>query len=231
MKQFVLATFLILTTYFLSASVFGYTQAAFLDFDSSSFSVNSGDVFDVQLLVDAVSDQITSVDAYIVYDPNLIEAQTVTPGSYFPTVINNIVVGKVYIAGLVDNPATYQTGSGTVATITFKALIEGSGTLSFDCNPETYNSSKVIKNDLNATNIIDCNENGAASITVGAGGGVVDTPTPRPTGYANQLTISHSALPRAGRSDSISSTAMPGFILLMSGIILLLLSGVFRIII
>ncbi|OGK23270.1 hypothetical protein A3F58_00555 [Candidatus Roizmanbacteria bacterium RIFCSPHIGHO2_12_FULL_37_9b] len=212
MKQFLFGIFLILTTYFLSASVFGQAHGAFFNFDNASFSANTGETFDAQVIVDAGSDQITSTDAYIVYDVSLLEAQIVTPGSFFPTVINNITSGKVYIAGLVDDPATYQTGSGTVATITFKALAQGSGTLSFDCQPDVYNSSKIIKNDINATNVIVCSENGTASVAVGGGGtGLTVTPS------NFRGTITPSALPRAGVLENVNRVVVPGMILLLIG--------------
>lgn len=212
MKKFFSVTILILAGFFLSASVFGQAYGAFLNFDNASFSANTGETFDVQVIVDAGSDQITSNDAYIIYDVSLLEAQSVTPGSFFPTVINNITSGKVYVAGLVDNPATYQTGSGTVATITFKALAQGSGTLTFDCQPEVYNSSKIIKNDLNATNVIVCSENGTSSVAVGAGG-IGPTATPRNI----RGTITPSALPRAGIFENVSKVVVPGMILLFIG--------------
>jgi hypothetical protein len=57
----------------------------------------------------------------------------VAAGDYFTTVTNNIASGKIFIAGYVGSSTPYKTGSGTLASITFKALKSGTGTLTFDC--------------------------------------------------------------------------------------------------
>ncbi|MBI4226047.1 hypothetical protein HY612_02940 [Candidatus Roizmanbacteria bacterium] len=204
MKKLLLGTILIISFFLFSASLVGQIHAAFLNFDKATVLTSLEEAFEIQVIVDGGSDQISSTDAYIIYDASLLEAQAITPGNFFPTVVNNITSGKVYIAGLVDNPATYKTGSGTVATITFKALSQGSGTLSFDCQEGVYNSSKIIKNDLNATNIIDCNQNGTSSMTVGSSltGGKIASP---------------SALPKSGIFENFSKVAVPGMILLLLG--------------
>lgn len=203
MKKILLAIIIPLFGFFLSASVLGQTDAAFLDFDRNTVSVNLGDTFDIQVMVDAGSEQISSIDAYVIYDPSLLEAQAITQGDFFPTVVNNITSGRLYIAGLVDNPATYKTGAGGVATITFKALSEGTGSLTYDCQPGVYNSSKVIKNDLNATNIIDCSQNGKSTVVVG-------------TGLTSNI-ATPSSLPKSGVFENFSKVAIPGAILLLIG--------------
>lgn len=208
MKKFLFSTASILLLLLLSPSFGDKVFAAFLDFDQSTVSVVSGDSFDIQVTIDAGSDQISSNDAYVIYDPTILEAQAVTPGDYFPTVVNNITSGRLYVAGLVDDPATYKTRSGTIATISFNALADGTGTLTYDCQEGVYNSSKIIKNDLNATNVIDCSLNGRSTVTVGVGGvvdgGSTDTATP-------------SALPQSGLFENVSKLAVPGMILLLLG--------------
>lgn len=211
MKNLSLAIILSLLVFLLSASIWGQTHAAFLDFDKQTVSVSPESAFEIQVVVDPGSEQISSIDGYVTYDPSLLEAQAVTQLDYFPTVINNIASGKIYIAGLVDNSDSYKTGSGSVATITFKALTLGSGTLSYDCQEGAYDSSKVIKNDIDATNIIDCSQNGTASVTVEG--------SPQTT----VQTATTSALPKTGIFENVSKIAVPGVILLMLG-------GVLRII-
>lgn len=182
MKKFLISPILIFLVFLLSASVFGQAKAAFLKFDTANVSVNTGGSFSIDVIVDAGPDEITSTVANIVYDAGLLEAQSVTPGSFFPTVSNSITSGKVSISGLVSGPGTYLTGSGTLATITFKGLKNGTASLSFYCQPILYNSSKIIKNDLNATNVIDCSQNGSATIKVGSGVGVTEPPSGKTPG-------------------------------------------------
>ena len=114
------------------------------------------------------------------------------------------------IAGLVNDSGSPVTTSGTVATITFQGLKDGSGTLSFDCN-----TSKIIKNDLNATNVIVCTQNGTSAVTIGAGGSSSSpTATPAPnTGVAE----TPSELPQTGIWDNVVKFALPGMVLLILG--------------
>ncbi len=207
----------------MSASV-GAVNAAFLKFDKASYTVGVGDTFGVEIVVNPGSDQITSIDSYVTYDSAIINADSVTEGSYFPTVLNDLTTGKVYIAGLIDSPSDFKTGTGTVATITFKAQKEGETDLIFDCDPDATVTSKVIKNDINATDIIECDKNGTATVTIGVGGdtgqttedtteeatgGVDDTPTP------TQAVVTE--LPASGSAENMMMLGMLGALLVSIG--------------
>lgn len=201
MKNVFVLLVLSYTVFFLCGLVFGQVNAATLKFDKTTVTVNANETFQIAVVVDSGTEQISSTDAYVLYDATLLEAQSVAAGSFFPTVTNNITSGKVYVAAFVDDPATFKTGSGTIATITFKALKNGSGTLSFDCPT----GSKIVKNDLNATNIIACSQNGTSSVGVGGvAAGATTYPTP-------------SVLPQTGIFDNITKAAVPGMILIMLG--------------
>ena len=201
MKNLFVLLILSYLVFFLSGLVFGQVNAATLKFDKTAVTVNANETFQIAVIVDSGTEQISSTDAYVLYDATLLEAQSVAAGSFFPTVTNNITSGKVYIAAFVDDPATYKTDSGTIATITFKTLKNGSGNLTFDCP----NGSKIVKNDLNATNIIECSQNGTSSVSVGgAGTGATTYPTP-------------SVLPQTGIFANIAKAAIPGMILIMLG--------------
>jgi hypothetical protein len=186
-------------------------QAASLTFDKSSSTASNGGTFQVGVVMNPGSDSIYSTDVYVVYDSSLLKATGVTAGSLFPTVTNDIATsGRVYIAGLVNDTGSPVTASGTVATITFQGLKDGSGNLSFDCN-----TSKVIKNDLNATNVIVCSQNGTSAVTIGAGGSS-SSPTTAPasdTGAAE----TPSELPQTGIWENVVKFALPGMILLILG--------------
>ncbi len=150
-------------------------EAAFFKFSPASISSVSGNTFQVSVLVDSGTDEILSSDAYILFDSKVLEAQTVADGSYFPYVVHNISAGKVSIRGIVTDAATSRTGSGTLATITFKTLAAGSASLSFFCDMNASDTSKIIKNDINASNIIVCTQNNIASV-------IAVSPTPVPSG-------------------------------------------------
>lgn len=185
--------------------------AATLKFDPTTVTVAPGGTFTVNVIVDAGTDQVTSTDAYVTFDSTLLTAESVSAGSYFPTVSNNISAGRVYIAGIVASAGTSETGSGTLATVTFTANSAGSATLAFDCQAGVTNTSKVIKNDINATNVLDCTQVATSAVTIGSGSGAV-TPT-------SDLTPTPSALPKTGFFDE-AKYVVPGGVLILLGIML-----------
>ena len=157
-------TFLLLAFFFLVAPFVFSAEAASLKFDKTTATTTNGGTFQISVTVDPAGDNLSSTDVYVTFDSTLLKANSVAAGSLFPTVTNDISTsGKVYIAGMVNDPATSVSTSGTLATITFQGLKDGSGTLAFDCA-----TSKIIKNDINATNVINCSQNGTSSVTVGA---------------------------------------------------------------
>jgi hypothetical protein len=202
MKKIILFCLLIVYVWLLPR-VFGQVSAASLKFDKTSASIDVGGTLSLSIIVDAGGEEISSTDIYVTYDASLIEAQVVNNGSFFPTVTNNITPGRVYIAGMVDDPASSKTGSGTVATVNFKGLKDGSVTISFDCN-----TSKIVKSDINATNILQCSSSDRVVVSVGSGGSSDPTPTP----------ISQQKdLPKSGIFDNLINLAIPGGILFLIG--------------
>ena len=174
-------------------------QAASLKFDKSTATAVNGATFQISVTVDPGSDSLNSTDAYVTYDSTLLKATAVTAGALFPTVSNDISTsGKVYIAGMVNDPASSVSTAGTLATITFQGLKDGTGSLAFDCA-----TSKIIKNDINATNVITCSSNGTAAITIGGSGGSAPAPP--------------AQLPESGIFDNLIKFAVPGVILLLLG--------------
>lgn len=195
---FVFLAFLILTP-----MVSGQVEAAYFQFDPASATSAASGTVNIKVNINAGSDELSSSDAYVLYDSTYLKAQSVTAGRFFPTVTNDTsTAGKVYIAGMVDDPATSSSGSGTLATIVFQALTNGQATLTIDCT-----ASKIVKNDVNATNVMQCAQNGSAVVTVGTGSsGYMTTPEPTP-----------SVLPKTGIFDNVARLAVPGLLLLLLG--------------
>ena len=194
-----------------------FAQAAYLKFDKATASVAVGATVTLDVLVDAGSDQITSTDMWVMYDPTLLEAQSVASGTFFPAVTNNISAGKVYVAGLITDAGAYKTGSGTVGTITFKGLKNGTATITYDCRADVSNSSKVIKNAVDPTNIIVCSQNTTSVITVGAGGAAAPTSAAVPTTVYNSQT-NPTSLPQTGIMDELPKLFVLGSAFVMIGI-------------
>lgn len=209
MRKITITLIFLLVILFLPA-ILTQVEAASLKYSPTTVTTTTGSTFQVEVDVDAGSEQITSTDVYVIFDASVLEAQSVSAGSFFPTVTNNITSGRVYIAGMVDDPATSKTGSGALATVTFKALKDGGVTLSFDCS-----SSKIVKNDVNASNIITCSSNGTATVTVGAGA----TPTTTTTtgGDTTEAGTTPTQLPQSGVFDNMLKWSQWGIVLVILG--------------
>jgi len=187
-------------------------QAAYLKFDKDQVNVAEGGEFDLQLIVDPEGEEITSIDAYIQFDKDLIEGISVTEGSYFPTVTNNIAASNIYVAGMVDDPANPKTGTGTVVTVKFKGKANANTTISFNCD-----SSKIIKNDINSTNIIACNKNKTAEINIGQGS--TNNQTNSGSSNSGNSTGNNAQLPKTGVFDNTEKLFLPGAMLFVVGIL------------
>jgi len=184
-------------------------EAANFSFDKSSYSVGVGQTVQIQVNIDTGGEQVNGADAYINYDSSFLSVEDVSAGSFFPTVTNDTeTAGKVYIAGLVDDPASPKTGSGTLATITFKGLKDGMVNLTFDCN-----NSKIVKGDTNATNILQCSSDYKAVIFIGSGSGGGSSNSSSNSSNNNQP----QTLPKSGIFENLINFAIPGAILFLIG--------------
>jgi hypothetical protein len=195
--------------------------AATLRFNPTTTTVDTQGTFDVEILVDSGSDEISGTDAYVLYDASVLQPQSVEEGDHFPTVTNTISSDRVSISGVITDPTDFRTGEGTLATITFEALSAGTTDLEIYCDLSANDTSKIVKSDINATNIIECNalQNFTATINDNT---PTATPQPQPTTppatpVPTSVHVEPTALPEAGIADNIAQYTIPGVILLMVG--------------
>lgn len=213
MKKIVKNLFFFALLYFSLPLLINSVWAGYLTFDKTTVTVVNGATFQVSVTVNPESDGLNGAETYINYDASLLKATAVSAGVLFPTVTNDISAsGKVFIAAYVDDPASSISSTGTIATVTFQALKDGNGTLSYDCD-----TTKIIKNDVNASNVIVCSQNGTSAVTVGSGSSNNPTAAPNtaPTAAPNGGDI--GTLPQTGIFDNVVKFATPGFILLILG--------------
>jgi len=217
MRTFLFSSICLFVFFFTCLFLVEGAQAASVRFDTATVSVSVGSTFTINAVVDAGSDQITSTDMWILYDSSLLEAESASAAAFFPAVTSNITAGKIYIAGLVTNIGTYETGSGNVATITFKGLHNGTATISYDCRADVSNSTKVIKNAVDPTNIIICGQNGTSIVTIGTGASLTPTAIPT-TVYGSQAVP--TALPQTGIMDVIPKLFIVGGFFVIVGVVM-----------
>lgn len=199
-------------------------HAATLDFDPNSTTVAPDGSFTVDIDLEAGTQQVASTDIYILYDEAYLEVQQVTAGSYFPLVQPNTETkGRLYIAGTVTSQGDYKTGTGTVATVSFKALQEGSVTISFDCDNAVNDKSQIVQNDTGATHIIECSALQSHSVTISS----TETPSTNASSSSSSSSTSESStgetLPASGVYEDMIQYAITGGILLAAGVALRIL--------
>lgn len=203
-------------------------SAASVTFDPTTSSTSVNGTVSPKINVDSGTDQIAGTDVYVIYDPAFVEPQTVTAGTHFPIVTNqpfSSTPAKVAISAVVDNSSQYKTGTGHVATVTFKALKEGTTTLTFYCDTTKSDTSKIVKNDLNATNLIECSKLNTHTITIGTGGSTGITPTGTTSGSTTTTTGGTTytstqnvqTLPQSGVYENVVRFAIPGAVFLLLG--------------
>ncbi len=199
-KKLIFSIFLTFFFFFLGISP---TDAAYFQLDPTTINVNANETFSVKININTEGEEVNSADIYLNFNSSLIEAQQVNAGSFFSTVTNNISAGTVYVAAMVDDPASPKNGSGEVATVTFKALANGSGEISFGCD-----KSLIVKADANGTNILNCSVNNKSTITVGGG-----------TNSSTNNSNTSSQLPKTGIFDNLVKLGIPGLVLFLFGIL------------
>ncbi len=179
-----------------SMAVAAATAPALL-FDPATSSVALGQNFTVTVKVDTYGNATTGTDAYIQYDQTAVQFVSLANGDFYPSISHADQQGVLSLRGMVTEPASSKTGTGLLGAVTFKALKEVVTRLVFICDPSKATSSKIIKNDINATNIISCGSNNQITVTVGS---ATATPTGNPptTGTATP-TGAVTSTPRPSR--------------------------------
>lgn len=227
MRKFTLSSLLVISLFFFLPIVLSVSAATF-SFDPATVTGTTGKPFQVQLIIDSGTDEITSADAFVTFDKTVLKATDVTEGTFFPSAFKEIKEDQVYVAGMVEDQTQPKKGKGTLATLTFEPLKDGSATLSIDCA-----NSKIIKADasLNAPNVIECTQNGTSKVTIGASSSSGTTTTTNPTGTTSTTSNNSSSnnsnnsyqstkpaeLPKSGVWEDVAKIAIPGAILLFVG--------------
>ncbi len=96
----------------------------------SSQTVDVDDIFDITIQAQCNGQDISTIAAFINFDPAYLEVQSVTPGTTLPTVVenayNNTAGTLNYQAGKLGGP--FPSDTFTVATVSLKALDETDST-------------------------------------------------------------------------------------------------------
>jgi hypothetical protein len=169
MRSFLRTTFLI--SVFIAAPFFASADTLYLSPGSGSYS--AGKTFTVRVYVSSLAQSINAVSGVVSYPQDKLQVVSVSKTDSIltlwteePSFSNSS--GKVSFEGVVPNPG-YTGSAGSVVTVNFKVVGQGSATVKFD-------SGSVLANDGSGTNILK--NVGSASFSLGSSPvpTVVETP-------------------------------------------------------
>jgi len=135
---------------------------ASFSFDPITINVKAGDKFPVDILIFSGSEKVISSDIFIDYDSEKLtalphETETLQSGGLFQKTDAKIISpGKLYLFGLNENISISNPANGKIATVYFQAKSSGTTELNFNCISFQEQTSKIIKNDQELSNIVDC---------------------------------------------------------------------------
>lgn len=159
------------------------------------------DEFTLEVRMDTADNQIVAVDLKLTYDPAKLQAEWIHNGTMFPNILTSGTVGNgtVSMALGATNTTTPITGTGTVATIKFKALAETTSPVAVRFAADTFVGA------LNEGSTNALTSTVPATITIGSGGGnqLAGTVTPTTT-----LAVTPTLTPTLSASDSASPSAV-----------------------
>lgn len=200
--------------------------AAYLKFDKETVDASVGEEFQVKVMIDTEGEEVVSTDAYVSYDEEKLEATGVQASDFFDTVTYDLLTGKVYVAGMSDDIGVGKTGTGAIATITFKPKTSGSTTLAFICDPNATQTSKIIKVGVDAENIINCSSNKSLSVNIDESSGSSGSTDSGSNSDSSGNTAGASTgttpsqLPKSGIFDNTLSFTLWGGAFLLFGAVL-----------
>lgn len=160
-----------------------FAASASLSLSPASGTYSVGQEFGIDVILDTGGGRTSATDAAINFDPNILQALEITPGTIYNTYTSKIIdntSGSAKIAGLADFNNLFQ-GQGIFATVKFIGRSQGVASVSFDFTPGNRNDANVADIDTEGDILASAN-GGSYQITAdGVGGPPPPTATPRPT--------------------------------------------------
>lgn len=148
---------------------------ASLSFEPTSITASQGDHIPVDILIYSGTERVISTDVYITYDPQILAVtEQIDGGDLFQSVgVKHIAPGKAYVYGINLDVAQAKSVEGNVARIYFQALSSGTTKLQLDCVPFSQQTSQIISQKEELTNIIHCDSTRTHTSTVTVDGNSV----------------------------------------------------------
>lgn len=128
----IIAFFIIASTISFNNGIFSYifnkpssfaAGSVELSMQPSQATVAQNDTFTIDINMDAKTQQVTAASVLVNFDPIRVQAISVQKGSFLPVSLTNEATSSGTVSfDYGANPGTPASGTGTLATVTFKAL-------------------------------------------------------------------------------------------------------------
>ena len=199
MKRYIASMTIGLLAYAGSAGAIAGGPTLTLDPDASSVETGSNIVFEIVL--DATSYEVTAVEIHVTFPEGTFEPVSFEETTSLPVVLTEMTAGTGTVYMIVGaNAGQSTTGTSVAATLTLRALQEGSHDIGFGASTQIAASGEVgdVADTLTGVTIEVTGEEvgssgGGSSSGSGSGGGTVQgtqgtpTPTPSVTQQASQV--------------------------------------------
>jgi hypothetical protein len=218
MKYTIFTSTLIAFFIFLIPKSFAYAATLSLDPASNSIPVNS--TFDVKVLIDTQGEDTRGADVILKFNSSILSVVSIVEGTngsnpFYPDLYQTVSPGEIYIAASVVETIDTRSGSGTIATISFKGISQGTSDVTFDCTPGKTSDTNISKDDKNNTDIVTCSALTNGRYTIGSG---VTTPAPTQAYAPPVYKTPTPTIPRSGTAEITFGIAGLGMLLLLAGI-------------
>lgn len=141
-----------------------------LSLQPNTSTISTNNQFTVQIILDTKTYTATAADVKVTFPSDKLQALSIAAGTFLSTELVPGSVGAGTATITMASGTSGKQGTGTVATITFKALSAGSAAITFDTSTQIAAIGQT-------TNVVDT----MSSTTVTISGASVVTPTPTAT--------------------------------------------------
>lgn len=181
--------------------------ATTLSFDQTSLSKNVGDVFTLAVQINTGTNTISGAELHIQYDSSKLVASSITMAAdpFLPVLLNDgtISSGGFAFITLGSQPSQPKTGTGTLATITFRATASTGGAPTLI----RFTTDTKVAGTGEAGNVL-ASQPAPASVTIGVA--TTSTPTPSSTPTATPIKTPTPTSGVGGTTPTPLPTSLPG---------------------
>lgn len=182
-----------------------------LQFTPSTKTASQNSTFTIDVSINTDGQSVIGANAVIAYPTADVQVISVTKGSFFPDMSAPADNGRIEVNAYISTPNESKSGSGTIATIQFKALkATGTSSVGFVC---TDSSTDTQIFNPSVVNILSCSNVNSLTVSYIS----TSAPTPTPTQPGSTPNPSPTPTPGSGgggtptnkRPNCVGISALP----------------------